>query len=115
MRGFSSLPGVGPTLAAVLACEIDQIARFPNADKLCGYAGIVPATHSSGGKVHHGRLLAFVQQVAALGLDRSELGFNRLFALLWRTLFAASGPVASKPTQPSPSSLEECAASSGSS
>lgn len=52
-----SLPGVGPTLGAVLAAEIDQIGRFPNADKLCGYAGVVPTTHSSGGKTHHGRLL----------------------------------------------------------
>ena len=52
-----SLPGVGPTLAAVLACEIDQIERFSSADKLCGYAGVVPTTHASGGKVHHGRLL----------------------------------------------------------
>ena len=52
-----SLPGVGPTLGAVLAAEIDQIERFRSAAKLCGYAGVVPTTHSSGGKVHHGRLL----------------------------------------------------------
>ena len=52
-----SLPGVGPTLGAVLAAEIDQIGRFPNADKLCAYAGVVPTTHSSGGKTWHGRLL----------------------------------------------------------
>ena len=52
-----NLPGVGPTLGAVLAAEIDQIERFPSADKLCGYAGVVPTTHSSGGKIYHGRLL----------------------------------------------------------
>ena len=52
-----SLPGVGPTLGAVPAAEIDQIGRFPNADKLCAYAGVVPTTHSSGGKTWHGRLL----------------------------------------------------------
>lgn len=52
-----SLPGVGPTLGAVLAAEIDQIGRFPSAEKLCAYAGVVPTTHSSGGKVYHGRLL----------------------------------------------------------
>jgi transposase len=52
-----SVPGIGPTLAAVIGCEIDQIERFASADKLCGYAGVVPTTHSSGGKVHHGRLL----------------------------------------------------------
>ena len=52
-----SVPGVGPTLGAVLAAEIDQIERFKSADKLCGYAGVVPTTYASGGKVHHGRLL----------------------------------------------------------
>lgn len=52
-----SLPGVGPTLGAVLAAEIDQIERFPSAEKLCACAGVVPTTHSSGSKVYHGRLL----------------------------------------------------------
>jgi transposase len=56
-RHLLSVPGIGPTLAAVVACEIDQIERFVSADKLCGYAGVVPTTYSSGGKVHHGRLL----------------------------------------------------------
>ena len=52
-----SVPGIGPTLGAVIAAEIDTIERFPRADKLCAYAGLVPSTHASGGKVHHGRLL----------------------------------------------------------
>ena len=26
-----SVPGIGPTLAAVIACEIDEIGRFPSA------------------------------------------------------------------------------------
>lgn len=56
-RHLLSVPGIGPTLAAVIGCEIDTIERFPSADKLCGYAGVVPTTYSSGGKVHHGRLL----------------------------------------------------------
>ena len=56
-RHLLSVPGIGPTLAAVIGCEIDQIERFGSADKLCGYAGVVPTTHSSGGKVYHGRLL----------------------------------------------------------
>jgi transposase len=54
-----SVPGIGATLAAVIACEIDTIERFANADKLCGYAGVVPTTRSSGGKVSHGKLLPF--------------------------------------------------------
>lgn len=54
-----SVPGIGQTLSAVIASEIDGIERFPNADKLCGYAGVVPTTQASGGKVHHGALLPF--------------------------------------------------------
>lgn len=54
---LQTLPGVGPILAAVMAAEIDGVARFPRADKLCCYAGLVPTTHSSGGKTAHGRML----------------------------------------------------------
>ena len=52
-----SLPGMGPILAAVVVSEIDDIARFPTAQKLCGYAGLCPTTTSSGGKTHQGRLM----------------------------------------------------------
>lgn len=54
-----SVPGIGPTLGAVIAAEIDRIERFPSAEKLCAYAGVVPTTYSSGGKTRHGRLLPF--------------------------------------------------------
>jgi transposase len=54
-----TLPGVGRILAPVIALEIDQIERFRTADKLCAYAGLVPTTHASGGKVSHGRTLPF--------------------------------------------------------
>ncbi len=59
---LQSLPGVGPILAAVMAAEIDGIARFARADKLCCYAGLVPTTHSSGGKTSHGRMLPFANR-----------------------------------------------------
>jgi transposase len=56
---LQTLPGVGKILAPVLALEIDQIKRFRDADKLCAYAGLVPTTHASGGKISHGRMLPF--------------------------------------------------------
>jgi transposase len=56
-KHLRSMPGIGLTLGPVIACEIDTIERFPRADKLCAYAGLVPSTQASGGKVHHGRLL----------------------------------------------------------
>lgn len=56
---LQTLPGVGQILAPVLALEIDQIERFTTAGKLCAYAGLVPTTHASGGKIAHGRMLPF--------------------------------------------------------
>jgi transposase len=53
----ASLPGMGPTLAAVVVTEIDDICRFTSAQKLTGYAGLCPSTSSSGGKTYHGKLL----------------------------------------------------------
>ena len=54
-----TIPGIGRVLAPVLALEIDKIERFRTADKLCAYAGLVPTTHASGGKIAHGRMLPF--------------------------------------------------------
>jgi transposase len=55
-RRLQSLPGI---LAPVIALEIDDITRFAHADKLCAYAGLVPTTHASGGKIAHRRMLPF--------------------------------------------------------
>lgn len=52
-----SIPGFGPTLAAVAVCEIDGIERFTGYKKLLGYAGLVPTTSSSGGKTYHGKMM----------------------------------------------------------
>jgi transposase len=54
-----TLPGVGRVPGPVIALEIDGIARFRTPDKFCAYAGLVPTTHASGGKVSHGRMLPF--------------------------------------------------------
>ena len=56
-RRLQTLPGIGVTLAALIALEIDKPERFPDADKLCAYAGLVPTTRASGGKVRHGGLM----------------------------------------------------------
>lgn len=54
---LSSLPGLGKILAAVVAAEIDNIERFAHPKKLLAYAGLVPTTHSSGGKTYNGPLM----------------------------------------------------------
>jgi transposase len=53
---LQTLPGVGATLAVVIALEVGEVARFPTAEKLAGYAGTTPRVRGSGGKVRHGRL-----------------------------------------------------------
>ena len=58
-RRLRTLPGVGKVLGPVIALEIDGIRRFRTSDRLCAYAGLVPTTHSSGGKTSHGRMLPF--------------------------------------------------------
>jgi transposase len=53
---LQSIPGIGEFFAVLIKTEIGDIGRFPSSSKLCSYAGIVPSTYASGGKVWHGRL-----------------------------------------------------------
>jgi transposase len=57
LRILMSLPGVGLTIGSVLRNEIDGVDRFLNPKRLCAYAGLVPTTHSSGGKTRNGRMM----------------------------------------------------------
>ena len=53
---LTTIPGIGVTLAMLISIEVDGIERFPSVSKLCSYAGLVPSTHSSGGKTYHGKI-----------------------------------------------------------
>ena len=55
-RLLATIPGIGVTLAMLISTEIDGIERFCSPSKLCSYAGLVPSTHSSGGKTYHGKI-----------------------------------------------------------
>src|SRR6266513_1789094 len=86
-RRLKSVPGIGVTLAAVIACEIDSIARFSNAEKLCAYAGVVPTTRSSGGKTRHGQLLPFCNKWLRWALIEARwvaIGCSPYFATLYK-------------------------------
>jgi transposase len=54
---LQSIPGIGLVIGSVIATEIDTINRFGSAAKLASYCGLVPSTHSSGGKTYHGRMI----------------------------------------------------------
>jgi transposase len=55
-RLLMTIPGIGDINALLIRYEIDDMDRFLSDGKLCSYAGIVPSTHSSGGKTYHGRI-----------------------------------------------------------
>ena len=51
-----TIPGIGYYSALLVTSEIGDIGRFPFAEKLCSYAGLVPSTYQSGGMVRHGNI-----------------------------------------------------------
>jgi len=53
---IESVPGIGKILAVMIRYEIDEIDRFLTKPKLCSYAGLVPSTYSSGGRIYQGRI-----------------------------------------------------------
>jgi transposase len=52
-----TIPGFGVFLSVLVATEIAEIRRFGSVSNLHSYAGVIPSTHSSGGKLYHGRLV----------------------------------------------------------
>lgn len=56
-RLISTVPGFGDFFSVLVATEIADIERFSSAAKLHSYAGVIPTTHASGGKVYHGKLV----------------------------------------------------------
>lgn len=51
-----SVPGIGILTAMTILTELETINRFQNIDKLCGFIGLVPSTHSSGEKDRPGEI-----------------------------------------------------------
>jgi transposase len=55
-RILTTIPGVGYYTALLLVAEIGDVNRFPDAEKLCSYAGLVPSVRRSGGSTVHGHI-----------------------------------------------------------
>lgn len=51
-----SVPGLGLVTAMALLVELEDINRFQNSDKLAGYIGLIPMSHSSGEKDSKGEM-----------------------------------------------------------
>jgi transposase len=55
-RAIQAIPGIGPTLAAVIVAEIGDIHRFASPRQLCSWAGLTPKHRESDRTVHRGRI-----------------------------------------------------------
>ena len=53
---LQTIPGIGPTLAAVFVAEIGDVHRFTGPDKLACWCGLTPKHHESDTHVHRGRI-----------------------------------------------------------
>lgn len=51
-----TMPGIGAFSALLILGEIGDIQRFPDAEHLCSYGGLVPSVHASGGKSRFGHI-----------------------------------------------------------
>jgi transposase len=56
VRRLLPIPGIGLYTAATLTAEIWDISRFPNARKLCSWAGLTPTERSSGEHTRRGHI-----------------------------------------------------------
>jgi transposase len=53
---IDTVPGFATTLSVLVAVEIGDITRFESAAHLHSYAGVIPTTHASGGRISHGHI-----------------------------------------------------------
>jgi transposase len=51
-----TIPGIGPTLAAVFVAEIGDVHRFAGPQQLASWCGLTPKHHESDTHVHRGRI-----------------------------------------------------------
>lgn len=86
VRRLMTMPGIGQFLAMLVVAEIDDVTRFATPQKLHAYAGLVPSTHSSGGKTYNGgigkegnRYLRWAMVEAVWPARRSDISIGRFF------------------------------------
>jgi len=56
IQRIMTIPTIGPVVATVIKAYVADFKRFPNADKLASYAGLVPSVRQSGDKEAHGHI-----------------------------------------------------------
>jgi transposase len=56
-RLIHAVPGFGKFLSVLVAVEVADVNRFEDLGKFHSYAGVIPSTHSSGGRTYHGKIV----------------------------------------------------------
>jgi transposase len=88
-----TLPAIGPILSTVIALELGDVKRFPSAEHLASYAGLVPRVHSSGGRTRMGQVggdvnrtlkWAFVEAANLIVMQQRRLGGTHVVQLYQR-------------------------------
>jgi len=86
VKRLLTIPGIGRTIALLMVSEIDDIKRFRSDKKLHAYAGLIPSTHSSGGRTFQGRLIKtgnkyirWAMIEAVWPAIQSDMGLNNYF------------------------------------
>jgi len=99
IRLLKTLPGIGPILSTVIAGEVGDVGRFPEAQNLASYSGTTPKVSSSGGKTSYGRLRkdvnhylkwAFVEAANCVCLNRKKFP-KRHASLLYERVRSRKG------------------------
>ena len=67
VRLLRSIPGIGEILAPLVWLEVGNVDRFPRAENLASYAGLVPRIIASGGRIRHGGTCRNVNQYLKWG------------------------------------------------
>jgi len=89
---LTTIPGVGYYIALLVVSEIGDVNRFPDSEKLCSYAGLVPTVRRSGGSTRHGGITKEGSKWLRWGLTqavhthiRSETNLTRFYRRLVKT------------------------------
>ena len=98
VRLLRTIPGIGEILAPLVWLEIGEVERFPRAENLASYAGLVPRIIASGGRIRHGGTCRNVNQYLKWGFVEAATCAVRLRAyrdghvgLLYHRLAPAKG------------------------
>ncbi len=98
IRLLRTIPGSGPFLAPLIWLEIGRVDRFPRAEHLASYDGLVPRIIASGGHVRHegtcrnvNHYLKWAFVEAANVAIRTKAQRHQHIGLLYQRLFPTKG------------------------